>query len=194
MKSLTKKRSPLKTSSTFPKGKDPQTLIDNSLFLSILRGLLTDVSRLRPGTKGLDRDYVTLEARVKHEGPAFLGTALCNLGKAFDEGLSKGVFTCPTGFKTQKGTKIPRLFQGIFRDVFDPPTGRLKGGDLTEDVKILRQLLFFLEEAGNRPATSFKAYCENRLQLRSDGPIGQGHCPFPEGPYQPDLPFSPADS
>jgi len=116
------------------------------IFRSILCSLLTDVSRLRPGTKGLERDLVTLEARIEHEGLAFLGTSLCTLGDALDRGLSTGTFRCPIGFKTKKGSKIPRLFGGIFSDVFDDETGQLKERDCTEDVKILRQLLFFLQK------------------------------------------------
>lgn len=114
---------------------------------SILRSLLTDVNRLRPGTKGLERDIVTLEARLEHEGVSFLATALCTLGKAFDKALSEGTFVCPVGFKRARGSKNPLLFRGIFDEVFYPSTGDLvKERDCTEDVSILRQLLYFLEE------------------------------------------------
>lgn len=122
---------------------------EDSLFAhkSILRGLLTDVNRLRPGTKGLERDLVTLEARLEHEGFGVLAIALCTLGKAFDKGLSEGAFICPMGFKRLKGSRNPLLFGGIFNEVFHPITGDLvKGRDCTEDVKILRQLLYFLEK------------------------------------------------
>lgn len=130
------------------------------IFRSILCSLMTDVTRLRPGTKGLERDLVTLEARIEHEGIAFLGTSLCTLGDALDRGLSTGTFRCPAGFKTQKGSKIPRLFGGIFSDVFDQYTGQLKERDCTEDVKILRQLLFFLQEA-----------CTEYCSIRKDGTV-----------------------
>lgn len=114
---------------------------------SILRSLLTDVERLRPGTKGLERDLVTLEARIEHEGVSFVATALVNLGKAFTKGLSDGRFLLPVGWKHPKGSKLPCLFKGIFEDVFDSTTGDLvKGRDSTGDVEILCQLLFFLEE------------------------------------------------
>lgn len=114
---------------------------------SILRSLLTDVDRLRPGTKGLDRDLITLEARLEHEGVSFLSVTLCTLGKAFDKGLSEGTFTCPVGLKKAKGSMIPLIFSGVMGDVFDPSTGDLvKGRDCREDVFILRQLLYFLEE------------------------------------------------
>lgn len=114
---------------------------------SILRSLLTDVERLRPGTKGLERDLITLEARIEHEGVSFLATALVTLGKAFLKGIDEGRFFCPIGFKRPKGSKLPCIFRGIFEDVFDSATGDLvKERDSTEDVKILCQLLFFLEK------------------------------------------------
>jgi hypothetical protein len=102
---------------------------------------------LRPGTKGLEHDLVTLEARMEHEGVSLLTVTLGLLGKAVDHGLAKGTFTCPVGFKKAKGSMIPLLFSGVMGDVFDPLTGDLdKGRDCTEDVLILRQLLYFLEE------------------------------------------------
>lgn len=125
---------------------------------SILRSLLTDVVRLRPGTRGLARDLITLEARLEHEGVSFLSVALCTLGKALDKGLSNGTFVCPVGLKRRPGSKNPLLFEGIFDDVFYPKSGDLrKDRDLTEDVKILRQLLYFLEEVRPVGKTSRKA-------------------------------------
>lgn len=157
--------------------------------LSILRGLLTDVKRLRPGYKGLDRDLITLEARIEHEGVAFLGTNLCNLGKALDKGLSTGTFTCPTGFATRKDSKLPRLFGGIFCEVFDDSTGIIKECDLMEDVKILRQLLFFLEKVLTGLSSINYAREEDEKGLSSDGftyPSNWGE--YIES-HQPDLPF-----
>lgn len=166
----------------------------NVLFVSILRGLLLDVDRLRPGTKGLARDLVTLEARIEHEGPAFLGTALCNLGKSLDRALSTGTFVCPVGFRTQPGSKLPRLFGGIFNDVFDSATGTIKDRDCTEDVKILRQLLFFLEKACDGFGSISYAREEDRLRLSSGRSVDSGLSPVSEGSYQPCLPFGSSDS
>lgn len=158
------------------------------VFRAILCGLLADVSRLRPGTKGLDRDLVTLEARIEHEGIAFLGTSLCTLGDALDRGLSTGTFCCPVGFKTQRGSKIPRLFGGIFSDVFDSKTGQLKERDCTEDVKILRQLLFFLQEALAGFSSIYKDGTVYDIEFLADR---LGHLRYSGGlsePYQPYLP------
>lgn len=122
---------------------------------SILRSLLTDVDRLRPGTKGLERDLLTLEARMEHEGVSLLTVTLGILGKAVDHGVSVGTFTCPVGFKKAKGSMIPLIFSGVMGDVFDSRTGDLvKERDCTEDLLILRQLLYFLEEVRSFPHSS----------------------------------------
>lgn len=108
---------------------------------------MTDVDRFLPGTKGLERDIVTLEARLEHEGIAFLSMTLGTLGKALERGLSEGTFAIPVGLKHAKGEKIPLLLGGIFCKVFDPVTGELvRGVNLTTEISLLRQLLFFLEE------------------------------------------------
>lgn len=158
MKSLTKQRQHMHLLS----GDDPElfgdkpwslgvTLKDsdrNAIALKILRGLVDDTTRFLPGTRGLQRDLVTLEARLEHEGVAVLSVALANLGKAFDKGISEGSFACPVGFKKAKGKKIPLLFGGIFCIVFDSTTGLLvKERNLTLEISLLRQLLYFLEEA-----------------------------------------------
>lgn len=166
----------------------------NALFVTILRSLLLDVDRLRPGTKGLDRDLVTLEARIEHEGPAFLGTALCNLGHALDRGISTGTFVCPVGFKTRPGSKLPRLFGGIFNDVFDDATGTIKDRDCTEDVKILRQLLFFLEKACDGFGPISNARVEDDRKLLFGRSFDREPSSFSEGSYQPDLPFGSSES
>lgn len=125
---------------------------------SILRSLLLDIERLRPGTKGLGRDLITLEARLEKEGASFLATNLCSLGKALEKGLNDGTFICPIGFKRPNGSKNPALLMGIFDDLFDRTTGDLvKGRDCVEDVYLLRQLLFFLEEVRTCQRTSREA-------------------------------------
>lgn len=170
------------------KRRDPD-YIERIAFSQILLGLLDDVQRLRPETKGLARDYVTLMARIEHEGVAFLGTSLCILGKAFDKGLSDGYFTTPPGFKRRKGEQIPLLFGGIFRDVFDSVTGQLKGDSSAEDVKILRQLLFFLEEAQLYASKRVKSHQENAAAIRAGRFTRKVHSTVSLGSYQPSLPF-----
>lgn len=123
---------------------------------SILRSLLTDVDRLRPGTVGLGRDLITLEARIDHEGEGFLSVSLIALYKAFLEGLEWGHFTTPVGFKQAKG-KVPLLFRGIFGDVFDITTGHQIKEATAEEVLLLGQLCTFLVEAPYRPKDTSKA-------------------------------------
>lgn len=112
----------------------------------ILRSLLTDVNRLLPGTEGLGRDLVTLEARIEHEGVAFMASALGALDAAVLNGLTSGTFLCPPGFKRRSGEAIPVLFSGMLEKVFDVNTGQLEEGDCVEVISLLRQLLLFLEE------------------------------------------------
>lgn len=171
-----------------------QKAADERVFLSILSSLLQDVERLRPGTKGLDRDYVTLEARVKGEGIAFLGTALCTLGKALDKGLEEGTFTCPVGFKRRRGSKIPLLFGGIFCGIFDVTTGDIKECDLMEDVKILRQLLYFLEKVSAGFLSINKTREEDRSRLCSDGSDCWGPSPVSIGSRHPRSEFNFGDT
>lgn len=158
MKSLTSQRRHNHLLSGAPRGfvdeylQDAQKLTKNGganvVAMKILRGLAADTASFLSGTKGLQRDLVTLEARLEHEGVAVLSVALATLGKALDKGISEGCFTCPVGFKKAKGGKIPALFSGIFCVVFDSNTGLLvKERDLTLEISLLRQLLYFLEEA-----------------------------------------------
>lgn len=178
MKSLTKQRTHNnlfqdKTADLIDRQDIPDRSI-NVIALRILRALLDDTKRFLPGTKGLQRDIVTLEARLEHEGISVLSVALATLGKSFDKGISDGHFTCPVGFKKLKGKKIPALFSGIFCAVFDAETGLLKVGDLTLEISLLRQLLYFLEEACYDGFFGRKARdtCESKLyacQLESTG-------------------------
>jgi len=110
----------------------------------LINSLLHDCRRLLPGVTGLDRDRVTLLARYENEGIGFLTVALPALGKAFDQGLDSGRFTCPPGF-SRKGT-IPKLFSGMFCEVFDTKTGLLKESPSLEYIKCIRELLFFFKK------------------------------------------------
>jgi hypothetical protein len=87
---------------------------------------LEDFKRLNPGVKGLDRDLISIKHRVKHEGDGFLTRALPALDDALLEGLSKGRFTCPIGFKKIRGGAIPVFLQGMLSEIFDSKTGQLK--------------------------------------------------------------------
>lgn len=144
---------------------------------SLVRGLLTDVERLRPGTKGLGRDLVTIEARLEHEGVSFLAVTFVNLGKAIDHGLSSGHFVCPQGLKRSCGSMNPLLFRGIIDDMFNPVTGDLEGGDLTLEVSLIRQLLYFLEEVLYGEFSSNQTRLLSQTVLREMRSQDPGHSP-----------------
>lgn len=108
--------------------------------LVLLSALLQGCKRLEPCVNGIDRDYLTIESRVKHEGDSFLTVALPALCNAFDEGLSTGRFTCPPGFKKTRGGAIPRLFSGMLCEVFDNITGTVLNKPNLNIVLMMREI------------------------------------------------------
>jgi hypothetical protein len=114
--------------------------------IALLRSLLSDIRRLNPGVKGLDRDIITIEKRFENESYGFLTRALPALDAALILGLSSGKFTCPIGFKTVKGGTIPRLFSGMFCKVFDPLTGLLVEVPDLGTLKDLRTILMLFKK------------------------------------------------
>lgn len=112
----------------------------------LLLHLLTDVRRLEPGARGLDRDVITIEMRLKNEGDGFLTVALPALCSAFDRALACGKFTCPLGFaRIPRGT-IPRIFSGMFCEVFDAVSGDLLKEPSIEMICILRQIMMLFKK------------------------------------------------
>lgn len=109
------------------------------LTLRLLQALLLDFARLEPGTKGLDRDFITIKARFEHEGSGFTSVALSSYCDAVDHGIATGQFACPLGFSKSRGEALPKLFSGLLRKVFDPRTGSLKEGPCVRSVKCLRE-------------------------------------------------------
>lgn len=112
--------------------------------LSLFVALLNDVKRLHPEVRGLDRDYVTIEARIKHEGASFVTSALPTLCKAFDQGLADGKMGRAVGY-SYCGS-IPRFLGGMFSLVFDPRTGLLRDDADIGAVKSIRQLLLVFKK------------------------------------------------
>lgn len=140
--------------------------------VNLLRSLLTDVKRLHPGVRGLDRDIITIEKRVEHEGFSFLSKAIPTLSDALLVGLSTGVFTCPIGFKTVKGGRIPRLFSGIFCDVFDMYTGLLKDEcpidcitTLYQCTRLFKKCLSTDEESDKLSSEAVKAFFDTENEI-----------------------------
>ena len=112
----------------------------------LLRSLLEDFQRLEPDVKGLERDIITLEKRYKHEGYGFLSVALSTLGSALQQGLSSGRFSCPSGFVRIRGGTIPRIFSGMFSEVFEPLSGQVKHDFNPGTLKNLYQVLFMFKK------------------------------------------------
>lgn len=112
----------------------------------LLSSLFTDVKRLEPGVKGLDRDLITIEFRHKHEGDSFLTIALPALCDSVTTGLATGKFTCPSGFKRVRGGAIPRFLSGMLCEVFDAITGDLKESSHEHMVKAIRECLLLFKK------------------------------------------------
>jgi hypothetical protein len=114
--------------------------------LTLLSSLWKDIQRLNPDVKGLKRDIITLERRFEHEGYGFLTIALPALGAALTQGLATGQFTCPFGFLPIKGGAIPRICSGMFSEVFDSCTGKLREDADLGVIKCLREALYLFQK------------------------------------------------
>ncbi len=117
----------------------------------LLESLFSDMKRLNPGVKGLDRDIITIKQRFENEGYGFLTVALPALGDALVIGYSSGVFTCPIGYKKVNGGAIPRFLSGMLCEVFDPLTGLLKENPDLGIMKDLIQILRFFKKTQLSP-------------------------------------------
>jgi len=126
----------------------------------LLSALFDDVKRMEPGELGLDRDFITIESRFKHEGYGFLSVALSALCDSVDYGLSKGCFTCPSNFRTVRGGAIPRFLQGLLCKVFDWKTGLLLGEPSLHAIKCLREILRLFKKVQLRPNREAKLHDE----------------------------------
>lgn len=89
----------------------------------LLQALFNDITVQDTHAKGLDRDYSTVDARVRNEGASFLSCTLPTVGKAFLKGLEDGMFCCPTSFK-RRGA-LPIFLRGLLSEIFDSETGLL---------------------------------------------------------------------
>lgn len=147
--------------------------------IELLRSLLNDFKRLDSDVKGLERDIITLEKRFKHEGYGFLSIALPSLGLALQQGLSKGWFSCPLGFKTTKRGTLPLLFVGLFSEVFDPITGLLREEVCPSKLKSLYQVLFLFKKIQLSEESNDKLHSKAVEGFFSNDIIAKG-CIFPD--------------
>lgn len=117
--------------------------------LSLLEDLLADAKRFHPQAKGFAADISRCERRFEHEGLSFLTKTLPVLLDSFLEGINTGQFTCPRNFKTIPRGRIPRLFSGIFCEVFDPYSGQLIEGDNDDVISTITQITSFFKKAAD---------------------------------------------
>jgi hypothetical protein len=128
--------------------------------IDLLVALASDIARLQPDVKGLERDVISLKKRFKHEGYGFLTIALPALGDSIFLGLSQGKFRVPLGFKTQRGSALPRLFGGLLSDLFEPSSGLVRDAVSVESVQTLRQLCYLYKKVTLDDADSDKLHTE----------------------------------
>lgn len=110
----------------------------------LLYNLFVDLKRLQPDVVGLDRDFVTIKARVEDEGIGFLAHALPSFGKAFDQCLDNGRMTHVVGFANNKS--LPKLFSGLTSLVFDYKTGYLLDNPSVESILSIRQICYLFKK------------------------------------------------
>lgn len=120
--------------------------------IMLLKALGQDVLRLSPGVKGLDRDFLTIEQRFKHEGYGFLTIALPSFIDNVFLSLSKGRFSAPLGFKCRSGSVLPLFLGGLLSEVFEPATGLVRENPSIDAIISLRQIgyLFKKVQLGER--------------------------------------------
>lgn len=88
------------------------------------------------------RDVETMTARVEHEGLSFLTITLPSLGKDFERSLAEGQIA-PTAFRSfRKVGRIPAFMQGIFAQVFDVTSGRLRDEPEIPAIEGIRQVAY----------------------------------------------------
>jgi hypothetical protein len=112
--------------------------------LGLSRSLLHDLKRLHPDVNDLDRDLLTIEARIEDEGDSFVTVALPAYGKALDQSLARGKMASVPGFS--RHGQIPRLFSGIARHIFDSKTGDLRSDASIDAIVSMRQALYFFKK------------------------------------------------
>lgn len=106
--------------------------------------LFADLKRLHPDVVGLDRDLLTIEARIKDEGTGFLASALPAFGKAFDQSLARGRMAHVPGFARNKS--LPRFLEGLTSLVFCAKTGRLLDSPQMDCILSVRQVCYLFKK------------------------------------------------
>lgn len=132
-----------------------------SSLLLLYRGVLRDAAAVdQTLSRGLERDFLRLEALYADHGDTLFTVLLPAVGKALDLALDNGrlpVLNMPLTGCVSSRVRIPRLFQGIWLRVFDE-SGLLRPVDSLDPtfVLILRQLLSLGKKLDIPPSSSSK--------------------------------------
>jgi len=87
-----------------------------------------------------ERDLLTLQSRIEHEGLSFVTITLPSLAKDLELSLSQGQIASQNFRGFRKFRKIPAFLRGFFKLVFDSSTGRLLNEPSIEAIEGIRQI------------------------------------------------------
>lgn len=126
------------------------------------------IARGLPFTK---QDTLSLTARFEAEGSSFFNVTLPLLGRAVDAGLVCGIFTCPMAFKVSKGSRLPQLFNDVFKTVFDSQ-GNLLSEPNVIAIFMIRQICllqskFVTEPTKEQEEKTVKSFRDGQIALRA---------------------------
>jgi len=109
-----------------------------SRYCALRQCIITD--GIRNNVPFHEKDLLELRKRADHEGSSFIEVTLPLLGKALDMGLVSGGFLCPLGFSLKGQSRLPRLFNSVFQQIFGDD-GRLLCKPNIQSISFLRQIL-----------------------------------------------------
>lgn len=137
--------------------------------LELATGLFLDFALHHPHLKiSLNRDLEAFRRRLLHEGVSFATQTLPQLGKAVYRSFETGVFRAPLGFRTQKGTTLPRFLGGLLTCVYDAD-GSLKPGFAIELTDIIQICFAFykldLPYSSSKNEKVIEAFCKTEEDL-----------------------------
>lgn len=117
------------------------------------------------------KDIQSLTSRSSAEGSSFFNVTLPLLGRAVDLGLVTGSFTCPVAFRVVKGSRLPLLFNDVFKTVFDQEGNLLEQPNVTA-IFMLRQICLFQSKFVTEPTKeqmdlTVKKFREGQTALRA---------------------------
>lgn len=114
----------------------------------------------------VERDYVEICSRFKHEGMSYLTITLPILCDALDQGLAQGRFTRPAGFRaSSKRGNLPALLSGFFKRVFDED-GSLLPDPCIDSIRAVRQVTRLFKKvelpcSKDRISAAYERYVSN---------------------------------